>query len=193
MGLTHRLALGNPVIGVRAFSRTGPGRACKEDLVSVVRSLELRWETQWWPFYPKESYLNLGLTSIDAGNRGDSEASCRVRVGFGIGGATGEAVWASGVTNWQKICFPASRLQALCLPALPTLSTNSQSFLKIDLKLIHVKKTKNDLRTSLAFQWLRVCASNAGGTALIPAWGSHMLCRREEVNIVFDENKKIII
>ena len=69
----------------------------------------------------------------------------------------------------------------------------SYSFLKIDLKLIHVKKTKNDLRTSLPFQWFRVCAFNAGGTALIPAWGSHMLCRREEVNIVFDENKKIII
>ena len=34
------------------------------------------------------------------------------------------------------------------------------------------KKKVADLRTSLVVRWLRLCASNAGGTGLIPDWGT---------------------
>ena len=34
------------------------------------------------------------------------------------------------------------------------------------------KFKKEQVRTSLVVQWLRLCASNAGGTGLIPGQGS---------------------
>lgn len=149
MGLTHRLALGNPGVRVRAFSRTGPGRGLQRRLGLCGQVPGIKVGDTVMALLPRGDLPQPGA-HLDAGDRGDSEASCRVRVGFGIGGATGEALWASGVTNGQKICFPASRLQALCLPALPTLSTNSQAilFFLIDLKLIHIKTTTTTKTTS---------------------------------------------
>ena len=105
------------------------------------------------------------------------------------------SVLARGVTTGRKSAFlpPSCRL-CVCQPYLPCPQQPSYSFLKIDLKSIYVKKKqKTKTISGLHFQWLRVCASHAGGTALIPGWGSHMLCRRGKVSIVFDENKKIKI
>ena len=44
--------------------------------------------------------------------------------------------------------------------------------------LIHFTIKSHSLGTSLALQWLRPCASNAGGVASIPGWGlrSHVPC-----------------
>ena len=43
--------------------------------------------------------------------------------------------------------------------------------ISLQLKLINLKK-KTDGRTSLAVQWLRLCASSAGGIGSIPGWGT---------------------
>ena len=51
----------------------------------------------------------------------------------------------------------------------------------VTIFLIYLKTSttlKESLGTSLAVQWLRPCASNAGDTVQIPSWGTrfHMLC-----------------
>lgn len=46
-------------------------------------------------------------------------------LGLAVGVLQGKR-FGQGSDNRQKVCFPASGLQALCLPALPTLSTTAE-------------------------------------------------------------------
>ena len=46
-------------------------------------------------------------------------------LGLAVGVLQGKR-FGQGSDNRQKVCFPASGLQALCLPTLPTLSTTAE-------------------------------------------------------------------
>ena len=49
------------------------------------------------------------------------------------------------------------------------------SYLQLLKGLIKNKQINKPLRTSLAFQWLRLHASTSGGAGLIPGWGTKTL------------------
>ena len=44
--------------------------------------------------------------------------------------------------------------------------------LKLFVHRKNIERIYTKIGTSLVVQWLRLCASNAGGTGLIPGWGT---------------------